>query len=163
MGIAREEWPGRCESVGYRTEVASADWLAKSLRSLALRALALDAFPEASSRGRPRWRGLLCIIEQSHHPAATNSIQCMHKLALVENDQQPVQRLCRVARSRVNVFFEDASCVLYGAQQHMLVRAIHKLTQTCNNNKQRQKMRNRVSSFPHVIRRSAERTEITNP
>ena len=86
------------------------------------------------------------MLEQSHHPAATNSIQCMHKLALVEHDQQPVQRLCRVARSRANVFFQDASCVLYGAQQRMLVRAIHRLTQTCNNTK----MRDRVSSFPRA-------------
>ena len=91
--------------------------------------LALGAFPEASSRRRPRCRRLFRMLEQSHHPAATNSIECMHKLALVEHDQQPVQRLCRVARSRANVFFQDASCVLYGAHQRMLVRAIHKLTQ----------------------------------
>ena len=70
----------------------------------------------------------------------------MHELALVEYDQQPVQRLCRVARSRADVFFQDASCVLYGAKQGMLVWAIHKLTQTCN----KTKMRNTVSSFPQT-------------
>jgi hypothetical protein len=53
-------------------------------------------------------------LNQSYHPAPLHSIKGMHDVVPIEYGQEMFHRSGSVTRSWLNIFPQDASCVLNG-------------------------------------------------
>src|SRR5258705_2116236 len=67
-------------------------------------------------------------FHQPYHPASFHSIKRKDNFRLIEHSQQTLHGSRRVARSRFNVFPQDAPSVLYGANERILIATIHRGT-----------------------------------
>ncbi|SHG50774.1 hypothetical protein SAMN05443248_1784 [Bradyrhizobium erythrophlei] len=72
-------------------------------------------------------------VDQSERPASFHSVKGMHNLVPVEHREQTVHCSRRVTRAQLNVFPQDAPGVLNGANDRVLVGAIHDATRLMMN------------------------------
>jgi hypothetical protein len=67
----------------------------------------------------------LVSLNQSYHLAPLYSVKCVHDVVPVEYGLEMFHRSGSVARPGLNIFTQDASSVLNGTQERILVGPIH--------------------------------------